>query len=94
MSIKKRIIEKALREKGFCVEETHHRYFHHTVDGKKSGVSTNMSHGSDDDIGDNLVNMMKRQLRLQTTKQARDLFQCPMSGEEYIELLRKQGVIR
>lgn len=93
MAIKKRIIEKALRQKGFCVEETHHKYFHHTVDGKKSGISTYMSQGSDDDIGDNLINMMKRQLRLKTINQARDLFQCPMTKEEYIDFLRKESLI-
>ena len=95
MPIKKRIIEKSLLKKGFSkVEAPHHRYFHHEIDGQITGISTHTSHGSfNTDIGDNILNMMRRQLRLQSLKQTRDLLECPMSGDDYNNFLRAQGII-
>ena len=95
MPIKKRIIEKSLCKKGFTKDEaSHHRYFHHGIDGQITGISTHTSHGSYNiDIGDNILNMMKKQLMLQTLKQTRDLLECLMSGDDYNNFLREQGII-
>jgi hypothetical protein len=49
-------IEASLAAKGFIKEDSHHRYFYHEVEGKRSGVFTYTSHGSHyKTIGDNLL---------------------------------------
>jgi hypothetical protein len=87
-------IEASLAAKGFIKEDSHHRYFYHEVEGKRSGVFTYTSHGSHyKTIGDNLLKQMKKQLRLDTSAQIADLFKCPMTGDGYNELLRKKGML-
>jgi hypothetical protein len=36
---------------------------------------------------------MKRQLQLEKNKEAKDLFECPMSGDEYIQKLIERNII-
>ena len=93
MPVELKQIEKSLPKKGFVmVEQAKHRYFHHAVDGKRTGISTYVSRGSGyRTIDDTLIRSMKQQLRLDSSAQARNLFQCPMSGEEYNEILRGKG---
>jgi len=95
MPIKKRIVEKSLCKKGFVKDDSpHHRYFHHEVDGKRTGLYTYTSHGSShDEYDDGLVKFIKKQLKLNTIKQTKDLLKCPMSGDEYNQILRDNGDI-
>lgn len=94
MQIDRSEIESSLVAKGFIKEDTHHRYFYYEVEGKKSGVFTYTSHGSQyKTIGENLLKQMKKQLRLDTLAQVADLFKCPMTGDDYSEHLRKRGVL-
>jgi hypothetical protein len=87
-------IESSLVFKGFVKEYSHHRYFYHEVDGRRTGVSTHTSHGSQyKTYGDNLLKQMRRQLRLETTRQLSDLIKCPMTGEDYKDFLRKKGLL-
>ncbi len=37
--------------------------------------------------------MLKKQLKFQSSEQAEDFFDCPMSAEQYIELLISQNDI-
>jgi len=72
-----------------------HRKFFLYYEGKKTGVFTYTSHGSKyKDIGDALISKMKRQLRLRTNKEAIDLLKCPMSGDEYLQILIERGMIK
>ena|SRR3972149_1736721 len=94
-SIPRRIIEASLLIKGFVKEDgTHHCYFHHEYKGKRTGSYTYTSHGSGfKEYDDNLLNQMKKQLRLKRFGEVRDLLKCPMTKDLYNEKLREDGLI-
>ena len=93
MQIDRKTIESSLKKKGFVKEDGDHRYFHHEVDGRRTGVSTFTSHGSGyKTYGITLLKRMRIQLRLDTMLQTRNLLECPMDGEEYNTVLREKGI--
>ncbi len=81
----------ALQKKGFQSRQSHHVFFHLVVDGRKTIISTKISHG-EREIADSLLGMMARQIRL-SRKQFNDLIDCPLSHSDYLKLLRVAGVI-
>lgn len=89
---KTRDIEKALLAKGFQVEQTHHEYFWFYYNGKRTHIKTRISHGKKE-YGSNLISAIKKQLKLQSKQQIEDLLNCPMSEEDYIELLLSNGEV-
>ena len=94
MQIDRKEIESSLVAKGFVKEDSHHRYFYHEVKGKRTGISTHTSHGSDyKTYGDNLLRLIKKQLRLDALSQVADLFKCPMTGDDYNEILKKKDLL-
>lgn len=85
-------LEQSLRKKGFVMDNTKdHRYFHLEVNGKRPGISTKTSHGSKKTLGNSLQSEIKRQLRLDNNNQLRELVDCPLSHDDYIDILRKKG---
>ncbi len=87
----RRDVMAALERKGFVPSEGDHTYyFFYTTTNKKTIVKTKVSH-SKKDIDDNLLSQMARQCKL-TNAQFRNLVDCPLSREEYEEILRTQGV--
>ncbi len=85
MPLKSRIIKAGLENKGFIMDnQGHHIYFRMFVDGKDIGAWTYISHGHSD-IGDDLLSMMAKQLKLNKS-QLIDLIECPMSKEEFLEV--------
>lgn len=90
MQIEKRDVESSLPKKGFQRDDTHHIYFHHYYHGKYTGISTYVSHGVNS-IGDSIIRQMKKQLRLNNSHQVVDLVNCPISGDEYNQILRSKG---
>ncbi len=94
MQFDRRSIESALAAKGFVREDTHHRYFYHEHQGRRTGVHTYTSHGSGfKTYGDPLLRSMRQQLRLETVAQLADLVSCPMSRDDYNEHLRGKGLL-
>ena len=94
MQVDRRKIEDALLKKGFVREDSHHRYFYHVFEGKRTGAYTYTSHGTSyKTYGDPLLKRMKQELRLDTLKETIDLLKCPMSGEDYNDRLRGKGTI-
>jgi len=93
MTISRRRAERSLRQKGFVRDNKNHRMFYLYVDGVKTPIFTYTSHGGRT-IDAHLLNLMKRELRLRTNRQARDLLICPMTGEDYVRWLREQGILR
>ncbi len=95
MNIPRKIIETSLKQKGFVqVDKRDHRMFFLYYKGQKTSIYTKTSHGSKyKDIGDELLGKMKQQVGLKTNKEARDLFRCPMSGDEYIQILIERNII-
>lgn len=95
MQIDRRTIESNLLKKGFVLrEDAHHRYFHHVYHGEKTPAYAYISHGSRyKTYGMPLLKKMKMGLRLDTNKQVIDLIECPMSGEDYNQILKNKGLI-
>ncbi|WP_034695500.1 hypothetical protein [Chryseobacterium sp. JV274] len=83
---------KVLKKKGFELnpEKDHHNFYYLMVDGKKSSIYTYFSHGKTE-YATSLMQMIKRQLCFQNTKTAEDFFDCPLTKEKYIEILKEQG---
>ncbi len=93
MQIDRKDIEAALRTKGFVEDGGDHKYFHHEVNGKRTGVSTFTSRGSGYKVyGVQLLGLMKKQLRLNNMKQVKDFLECPMSETQYNSILREKGI--
>ena len=85
MPLRARAVDRALRNKiGFDREERRHRVYLLRVGGV-TVAQTLMSHGSRE-LDRNLVGRMARQLGL-TSRQFRDLVNCPMTRQEFFALL-------
>ena len=87
-------IISGLVNKGFQEEEKRgHKLLRLYVDGKKTGISTAISRGSNyKEYGMDLLNYMAKGLRLNITKQLIDLIECPLSKVQYVTLLRQKGL--
>ncbi len=85
-------IERSLLSKGFRGDDTHHRVLILYVHGEATDVRTFLSHGGKD-YGDHLLAQMRRQLRLSSKQALLDLVDCPMSADDYVALLRDEGLI-
>ena len=83
-----------LLRKGFYEDSNKkkHKFLILRVDGKKANVNTFFSHGVKE-YGSNLMSKIKNQLKFDNSDQAEDFFDCPMSGEEYIKMLKENGTI-
>ena len=88
---KSREIKEGLIKKGFLPEQRDHTYLFLHVEGRKSSVRTKVSHGSKE-YGSNLLSMVARQLHL-TSAQLDDLLDCPMSYDDYLDMLQKKRVL-
>lgn len=88
------LLERALASKGFDLDESRdHRFYHHAVNGKRSGVWTKISTGSGyKRLDASLLGKIKRQMRLDTSLELRDFANCPMSTEDYVKKLQAKGV--
>lgn len=94
MDIERRKIESSLKKKGFVEHGGDHQYFHHELNGKRTGAYTFTSRGSKyQTYGVTLLKKMKDQLLLDSLQQVCALFNCPMDGKEYIGILRCKGII-
>lgn len=94
MSVKVSDINKNLPRKGFQVRNDHHRYFEFYVDGKYTGAYTYVSHGSKfKEASNQVVSQMKNQLKLNTSREVRDLVACPMSEDQYKRILMDKGIV-
>lgn len=82
--------EASLRKKGFKRHSGDHRYFHHYHNGKPTGAFFYTSHGGSKTINDTLLPSLKKELRLDTSKQVKDLLNCPMNEDAYWEILLKK----
>ena len=92
MPVERRKIERGLLKKGFVKGKSpHHRYFHHEVDGKRTGIYTYTSHGIRE-YGAELLRSVRRQLKLDTGPQLLDFIECPMSAAAYNAHLREKGI--
>lgn len=91
---KSKDIQKVLLKKSFKLypEKDHHQFYYLTIDDVKYPIYTYFSHGKKE-YNKSLMAMLKKQLKFQSSEQAEDFFDCPMSAEQYIELLISQNDI-
>jgi len=89
----KKDVEKALSKKGFTLEKKrdHNYYFVHK-NGKKTIINTKVSHGSNKDIDDGLLNQMRKQMKL-PEKEFEEYMNCTYSKDHYLEFLEAHGYI-
>ena len=83
---KKRVVESALRKKGFLKKDSHHRYYRLFVNGKDTGIYTKVSHGGGD-VTDFHIKYMAKELNIEKSEFV-DLINCPLSKNGFINLLR------
>ncbi len=91
-SLKTKKIMSALLQKGFRQSNTHHMVFWLYDGERQTSVKTRVSHGKSE-YDDNLLAQMRKQLGLDTKKQLFDLVECPLSYQDYLELLVKKRVV-
>ena len=84
-------MDKSLKEKGFVVESSHHKYYrYYTISEKKTHIKTKMSHGSRrKDIDKNLESYMAQQCKL-STGDFRKLIECSIDRVAYEELIKRE----
>lgn len=87
-----REVSSALQKKGFETEESHHTYYHFRFQGHDIGISTRISHG-ENELGRPLLGQMKRQLKFDSSSEFERFVNCPMSVDDYVDHLKKKGLI-
>lgn len=94
MKVDRAGVNKNLPKKGFRKETSgHHIYFYHEYKGQETGAYTYISHSAKQkDISGDLLLSMRKQLRLEDTKEAVDLIVCPIDKEAFNKILIKNGV--
>ena len=90
---KPRVIQNALTSKGFRMHHgSSHKKLTLYIDDKKTSVFTFLSHGAKT-YDDSLLSIMKKQLRIEKDELC-DLIDCPISGEDYLNILIDRGHIQ
>lgn len=87
-------LQAALDKKGFVLDRmtTDKIYFLHH-EGKKTAVYTKVSHGRGEELRFPILKMIQRQLCFDTQGQLQQFIDCPLSYNDYINLLKSKGVI-
>ena len=86
-TLKSKDIEAALLAKGFTKKNRHHRVLQYHCGGRKTHITTRLSHSSQTDIDKTLVGAMARQCRL-TKSEFESFVDCTMTGDAYYDALR------
>jgi hypothetical protein len=96
MKVSRADIVKNLPKKGFRKDKSgHHIYFYHEYRGQETGICTYISHSAKQrDISADILLMMRRQLRLDSAKQAADLMTCPMDGKSFNRILGGKNLLK
>ena len=90
-------IATSLKKKGFVedIKGRDHRYYHHQFNGKRTGVRTKLSMGSKyKRLGAPLLAKIKKQLKLDSSEDLADLVNCPMTQDDYIEILKVKDIFK
>jgi hypothetical protein len=77
-------------KKGFVREDRKDRLYILMFDGRKSRISTILSHTSNMDYGDNLLNLVAGQMKL-SKRELLQFVECTMSGSKYEDLMVDRG---
>lgn len=87
-------IQKVLEKKGFSIipEKNHHQYYVLVIDGIKQAVRTYFSHGKKE-YNSFLMGQIKKELKFLDSNKAEDFFDCPLTKEMYVKMLKENGSI-
>ena len=89
---KTREIARDLERKGFIKSKRDHTFFLLYVENKKTSIFTKISHGKKE-YDSYLLGRMAKNLRI-SNSQFIDLLDCPLSREEYVNILvRNKDII-
>lgn len=94
MPLERRDVEAGLVKKGFAMNARDHRHFiYHTIEEHKTSVWTKTSEGTGyKTLSDSLVSQMAKQCGL-TSKQFRELVECPLARDKLDAILLDTGRI-
>lgn len=88
----KRLVEAGLQNKGFRLENSHHRfYIYYTQQGEKTAVRTRTSQGGNE-LDDFLLGQMAKQCRL-TKPVFLELVDCTLDQASYEEKLSDANML-
>ena len=91
MTFERDEIRRQLLRKGFRESTGDHHFYTLWVNGKKTHISTKLSHGTKYKVyDDSLIALVCRQLYL-SKKELSELIECKLSGAEYVALLLRHG---
>ncbi len=87
-------IRQALCKKGFVEEDNDHYFYTLVYNQKKTAIFTKISKGSNyKTIHQALLSLMSKQLKL-SNNEFLQLVDCSISGESYIEILKKKDILK
>lgn len=89
---KTRDVKGSLLRKGFIEDNNDHKFYHLYVNDKRTSVRTKISHG-ETEIDTFVLKQMAKQVCL-NNDQFEDLINCPLSYNDYIEILIENQIIR
>jgi len=89
---KSKDLKSVLEKKGFVLNPARqdHQMFILHINGQKQHIYTYLSHGIKE-YGNTLMGKVRHQLKFTTVGEAEDFFDCPMSKDDYIKMLHKNG---
>ncbi len=94
MNLARTKLEAALSRKGFSSSEgkSHTKWMLH-VGGKRTSVVLMLSRGTDyKDLRNQILGMIRKEMKL-SGEQFQRFVDCPMSQDEYLGILRAQGIV-
>jgi hypothetical protein len=94
MVLEKRKAYSSLKRKGFVDAENRsddHKYLEYYVDGRLI-LYTKVSHGGGKNLDSYLIRQMSSQCKL-TKDQLANLVNCPMSKDEYLNIIKGNGAL-
>lgn len=95
MKVTRSAILRNLPKKGFRKESGHHIYFYHEYNGMETGAYTYISHSAKQkDVWGDLLLSMRKQLKLESIREAVDLIKCPIDKEKFNRILIEREVFR
>lgn len=88
-------IISVLEKKGFRLnpQKEGHKFYYLYIDNKKYPIYTFFSHGKKE-YDKTLMDKIKKQLKFIDINKAENFFDCPMTGEEYVIMLRELEIIK
>lgn len=93
MTVESNDLEQALKKKGFDSYSGDHKYYRLYVEGRATSIQTRVSHGPKHTISGGILDAVKKQMGLLTSRELHDFVRCPLTKDDYIGLLAKRGKI-